>query len=351
MKKWVVLVGLIAISAIGFGFLGKKKPKSFAIPLPEYVARHFHSPNFPTKDNPTTLEGFELGRRLFYDKRLSKTNTISCGSCHLPQFAFSDTARFSKGIHDSLGDKNSMSLANISWSGKFFWDGRAANLKDQIHDPVIDSREMGNTWEDVVNTVKNDDYYKSAFRAAFPKQSINATTIKNALEQFVANIYSFQSKYDDYYYNRNTALFTEQEKKGLKLFNSKAQCINCHNTVLFTNNQFLNNGLDSIPNLGHFNATGVEEDRGLMKTPTLRNVALTPPYMHDGRFKTLDEVIDFYNTKVNPNSTNLDFRMERFIRPGGLGLNHEEKQALKAFLHTLTDTQFIQNKYYSDPWL
>lgn len=351
MNKLKVFFILFLIVAIGFGFIRKSKPIPLAIYLPEYVKKSFHSPNFPNNSNPATQEGFELGKRLFYDVQLSKSKTISCASCHVQALAFSDTAQFSKGMDDVLGDRNSMTLANIGWSSRFFWDGRAALLKDQIHDPIIDKREMGNTWADVIDYVKSEPIYQPLFKKAFPKQkTIDEQGIKNALEQFVSSIYSFQSRYDDYTYNFNRKALNEQELLGLKLFNSKAQCGNCHNSVLLSNHQFMNNGLDATPNIGLYNATANPSDKGLMKTPSLRNVAITPPYMHDGRFKNLDEVLNFYNTQVAASSPNIDFRMDAFIKPGGLGLTNTEIAAIKAFLHTLTDSTLLNNPVYHNPW-
>lgn len=350
MKKFLVVLLLISFVAVGFSFIKKTKPTPLKIALPEYVSRGFHSPNFPNATYPVTQEGFELGRHLFYDINLSKSKTISCASCHIQTAAFTDTSRFSIGVADSIGDRNSMPLANIGWSSRFFWDGRAADLISQIHDPVIDAREMANTWADVVQYVQSNPVYKPMFQSAFPKKEINATQIKNAIAQFVGSIYSFQSRYDDYAYNFNRSALNAQEIRGLQLFNNKAQCANCHNTLLFTNHQFMNNGLDAQPQLGLYNATGKIEDKGLQKTPSLRNVAVTAPYMHDGRFKDLHEVVDFYNTNVQASSPNLDFRMLRFVQPGGLGLNQSEKEDLIAFLHTLTDTVLLSNPIYSNPW-
>lgn len=350
MKKGSVLCGLVILAWCGFNFTSPAKKSVFRWPLPQQVTHSFHSPNFPEKDNPLSREGFDLGRRLFYDTRLSATNTISCASCHRQEFAFSDTATFSSGIYDRTGDRNSMSLANIGWSSRFFWDGRAGSLQEQIHHPVIDTREMGSTWDDIITYVKASPLYREAFRKAFPKEKIGENTIKKALELFTANIYSFNSRYDDYFYNGHQVVYSEQEKAGLKLFNGKAQCSGCHNTVLFTNHQFMNNGLDSSASPGLYNATMQPTDRGLQKTPSLRNVALTPPYMHDGRFRNLEEVLNFYNTGVHPESVNLDFRMAPFTRKDGLGLTKEEQEAIIAFLHTLTDSTLLLHPMYSDPW-
>lgn len=352
MKKKSVVISLIVLALAGFNFIGKKKLTPLSIPLPDHVTRSFHSPNFPAQDNPASKEGFELGRRLFYDKNLSSNKTISCASCHIQEFAFSDTARFSRGTVGQTGDRNSMPLANIGWGSRFFWDGRAPVLTDQIHAPVEDTREMDNTWEQVTAYVKGDERYQEAFKTVFRKEGIRPETIKKAIAQFVGNIYSFSSKYDAYFYNGTSALFTEQEQNGMRLFNGKARCNNCHNTVLFSNHQFMNNGLDAPEQsaLGLMKATGKETDRALQKTPSLRNIALTPPYMHDGRFATLAAVLAFYNSDVHPNSPNIDFRMDAFTRKGGLGLTHQEQKDIIAFLHTLTDTTLGTNPLYANPW-
>lgn len=350
MKKLIVLCSLSLVMVGGFVFAKKKTPTPYKIALPSYVARNFESMHFPNADNPMTVEGVELGRHLFYDKNLSKGKNISCASCHIQAFAFTDSARFSVGFENQIGDRNSMPLANLGWSSAFFWDGRSATLIDQIHEPLIDKREMASTWADALAYVKSSAYYTQAFRDAFPKTKISDVLIKKALEQFILSITSFNTRYDQYFYQDKTDALTAQEIRGFKLFTGKAQCTNCHNTVLVANNQFMNNGLDSMPNMGYYNATALERDWGLMKTPTLRNVGLTAPYMHDGRFETLEEVVHFYNNNVNKLSKNLDFRLGKFTRKGGLGLNQEEVTDLISFLHALTDSTLVTNPQYSDPW-
>ena len=350
MKKMFVLCGLSIVMVCGFMFAKKKTPTPYKIALPSYVARNFESMHFPNADNPMTVEGVDLGRHLFYDKNLSKGKNISCASCHIQAFAFTDTAKFSVGFENRIGDRNSMPLFNLGWSSAFFWDGRSNTLLEQIHQPLIDQREMASSWDSAVSYVKSSAYYQKAFKSAFPKEKITDLLLKKALEQFILSISSFNTPYDRYYYQDQAAAMTAQEIRGFKLFNGKAQCTNCHNTVLVANNQFLNNGLDSIPNMGLYKKTGLDRDWGLMKTPSLRNVGLTAPYMHDGRFATLEDVVHFYNHNVNKHSTNLDFRLGRFTRAGGLGLNNEEVADLISFLHALTDTSIATNPQYSDPW-
>lgn len=347
MKKWGVIFILLTAISICYSF-SRYKLTPFTIPVPTYINSRIGSMNFPDKENPLTIEGIALGRQLFYDKNLSASKTISCGSCHIQAFAFTDTARFSKGFENDIGDKNSMSLVNLGWNNKFFWDGRAGNLQDQIHDPIIDKREMANTWAEVLTYINQQSHYKKAFQQIFKSKRIGDTEVKKAIEQFVASIISFNTPFDQYYYLDNNNAINDTAKQGLKLFFGKAKCGNCHNGVLLTNQQFLNNGLDSLPHTGHYNASLKNTDKGLFKTPTLRNIALTAPYMHDGRFENLEAVLNFYNSKVNKHSPNLDFRMEPFIK--GLALTPVEIKQLIVFLHTLTDSSLLINAAYADPY-
>lgn len=345
MKKLGVII-LICLSLMVVSF-NVKKLTPFFIPIPSHVASRIGSMNFPSMNNPMSAEGVALGRTLFYDKNLSGNKNISCGSCHMQQFAFTDTAQFSKGFEDKTGDKNSMSLVNLGWNTKFFWDGRVNTLLDQIHDPIIDQREMANTWADVLQYLNSQNHYKAAFNKVFNSKKITDNEVKKAIEQFIVTIISFNTPFDDYYYKDNNSAISDNAKKGLKLFFGKARCGNCHNSILLTNQQFMNNGLDSIPLLGLYNGTLQTAHKGLFKTPTLRNIGLTSPYMHDGRFKNLEEVLHFYNNNVQGSSINLDFRMQPFI--GGLGLDKIEINQIIEFLHTLTDSSLINNPAYSDP--
>ncbi len=336
MKKTIFILTLIVVSFSIQSFIAYRgnKPKltPFQFNLPDYITKGFMSMNLP-EDNPLTVEGVALGKQLFFDTRLSNNNTISCGSCHLQEFAFTDTSRFSKGIDGILGDRNSMSLFNLGWSSRFFWDGRAASLREQIHEPIIDKREMASTWADVIDFIKKDKNYTRQFKQIFDTETITDDIVKKAIEQFVFSLTSFNSRYDQYWHlDQNNALNTE-EIKGLKIFTNN--CTHCHSHGLLTDNLFHNNGLDSVPNLGLYNATADKKDLGKMKTPTLRNVALTAPYMHDGRFQTLEEVIEFYSNNIQTTSPNLDDH----IKPFGKGMNfsEEEKKQLIAFLHSLNE--------------
>lgn len=352
MKKLTIVAVLVSICTI-VTLAGNKKSKTiggltpYTIPLPGFVGDYFDKmPVDP--ENPLTVEGIALGRRLFYDKKLSANNTLSCGSCHKQQFAFADNKQFSLGVHDSIGIMNSMSLFNMGWAKNFFWDGRAPSLPEQANDPIVNRIEMASNWGDVLNNLHKDKDYPRLFKKVFGSDKINSTMVMRALTQFELTLVSFNTKFDKYYFDGQADALTAQEERGLDIFFGFGNCNHCHSDVLLTDNFFRNNGLDLNPKPGLYNTTGKETDRGRMKVPSLRNVALTAPYMHDGRFRTLDEVIDFYSTGIHQKSPNIDEHMVPF--GSGLQLTPEQKADLIAFLHTLTDSSFIKNKAFSDPF-
>ena len=239
-------------------------------------------------DNPITVEGVALGRLLFFDPLLSADSTIACASCHLPEFAFSDTARFSRGVAGFTG-RNSMSVANLAWAPSLFWDGRAASLEAQVLAPVADPVEMGETWDNVELKLRRHHDYPALFDAAFPDQLITRDLVARAIAQYERTLLSGQSRYDRFL--RGEVGFNDEELLGETVFNSeRGDCFHCHGTILLSDNRFHNNGLDADPSdTGRAGVTGDDADRGRFRTPTLRNIELTPPYMHDGRFATLEE--------------------------------------------------------------
>lgn len=352
MKKLIVITLLGSICTVAT-LAGKGKPKPpggltpYTIPLPEFVSDYFDKmPVDP--DNPLTVEGIALGRRLFYDKKLSANNTLSCASCHKQEFAFADNKKFSAGVHDSMGIMNSMALFNLGWAKNFFWDGRAPSLPEQANDPVINRIEMASNWGDVLDNLRRDKDYPLLFKKVFGSEKINSTMVMRALSQFELTLVSFNTKFDQYYFDGQADAVTVQEERGLDIFFGYGKCNHCHSDVLLTDNFFRNNGLDLVPQPGLYNTTGKETDRGRMKVPSLRNIALTAPYMHDGRFQTLEEVVDFYSTGIHQKSPNAD---EHIVPLGrGLQLTPGQKADLVAFLHTLTDSAFITNKAFSDPF-
>jgi len=302
-------------------------------------------------DNPMTVEGVALGRRLFYDELLSGDNTQSCASCHKQEFGFSDDNRFSEGITGALGNRQAMPIINLGWNTRgFFWDGRAATLELQALGPVVNPIEMNTTWPAVAAKLNAHSEYPSLFKQAFDADVIDSTHVTKALAQFMRTLISGNSRMDKWYVRQEVQL-TAQELRGYTVFNSEVgDCFHCHSLGggLNTDNKYHNNGMDTVfPDAGRFNVTGDPADIGTFRTPTLRNIELTAPYMHDGRFFTLEEVIDHYSEHVKVSST-IDPLME-LVGMGGAHLSDEDKQALIAFLRTFTDPDFVSNPEFSDP--
>ncbi|MCB9251809.1 MAG: c-type cytochrome [Flavobacteriales bacterium] len=306
-------------------------------------------------DNPLSRAGVELGRFLFYDKLLSENNSISCGSCHNQAMAFTDNNKvFSEGTVKQLGTRNSMPTFNLMWFDSLFWDSRAQRLKQLVLMPIENPLEMNTTPEQVVEKLKKLQDYKDKFRNAFGTEEITVEKMAMALEQFLKTIVSDNSRFDKA--KRGELALTDLEKRGFELAGQKG-CFNCHSTSLFTDNLSHNTGLDFVSNQGgQFKDNGlggftkIKNHEGKFKTPSLRNVALSSPYMHDGRFKTLEEVLEFYDegVKSNLNSRNISFE---FMQQGTLNkLTPQDTKALLAFLNSLTDYDLISNPKFSDPF-
>jgi cytochrome c peroxidase len=322
---------------------------------------HFKTPgarrfdNTPT-DNPVTDDGATLGRVLFYDTRLSANNTTSCGSCHAQSRSFTIPERFGKGFEGKLTDRNAMSLVNLRYypRGRFFWDERARSLEDQVLMPIQSKTEMGQDLIKLVDLLARDDRYPGLFRKAFGDDKVTKERIARALAQFLRSMVSYQSKYDEGRAKVRSVRedfdnFTAQENRGKSLFLS--HCASCHlpggQDAHFTMDRPRNNGLDadakkSDGGVGDVTLSGA--DLGLFKSPSLRNVEFTAPYMHDGRFATLEAVIDHYNRDVKPHP-NVDGRVRR-----RLNLSEAERAALVAFLKTLSDRKFVSDPKFSDPF-
>ncbi len=297
-------------------------------------------------DNPLTQEGVALGRQLFHDTRLSVNRTQSCASCHDQTHAFADVRRFSMGAQEQVGGRNAMPLFNLAWQQSFFWDGRAATLREQVLMPIQDKHEMNETLPNVVAKLSEDEECKMAFKQAFGSAEITSERIAKALEQFLLTLVSQESRFDRA--ARKVAELTESEKRGLRLFVTEfdpkrglrgADCFHCHGGTLFTSQQFANNGLElAKDDLGRMAVTQNAADRGKFKTPSLRNIARTAPYMHDGRFATLEEVVEHYSSGVQRTDT-LDANLAKHPE-GGIQFTAQEKADLVAFLQTLTDESF-----------
>lgn len=312
-------------------------------------------------DNPITKEGVALGRMLFYEERLSANNTISCASCHRQKLAFTDGMPFSTGV-DGFGTKrNSMSLTNLLWVENLFWDGRSQSLEEQALFPLTDPHEMGQPLEASSKKLTATNHYPALFEKAFGSREIDGEKIAKALAQFQRTLISANSKYDQYL--RGEYKPTDAELRGLKLFTEAPQadknirganCIHCHSTPKTFSETFHNNGLDRIQrDSGREEFTKLAEDRGRFRVPTLRNIAVTAPYMHDGRFWSLNEVLDHYSDHIRESETLSPFISGVSNKPGNLGLmlTKEEKRDIISFLHMLTDDDFLTNPEFSDPEL
>jgi len=299
--------------------------------------------------NPLTVEGAALGRMLFYEKALSDNYTLSCGSCHKQEEAFSDSRRFSIGTDGSIGRRQAMSIANMAFDLDFFWDGRANSLERQASLPVIDHAEMRNTWPAVVARLRSMPLYPPLFRKAFGSEAIDSIRVVQAIAQFERTLLSFNSRWDRYTYAGETDAMNEQELRGMDLFFRRAHCNDCHRAPLFADHGMRNNGLDLVyADGGLGELTGNPSDHGKFKVPTLRNIALTAPYMHDGRFTALDEVVQFYADEVHTESPQIDNHMLPWLI-GQVNLSAEDRADLVAFLEALTDNSFVTNPAFSDP--
>jgi cytochrome c peroxidase len=356
MKKFV---GIFIILSL----ISCRKEKIGFKPTPYNLIKPSHFPNMVVPDdNPLTNEGVELGRFLFYEKRLSGDNSMSCASCHMPENGFSDPNQYSVGIDGIAGTRQSMALVNLGWENFFFWDGRASTLEKQILEPIPNPIEMHQSWKDAVAKLNADVNYRNRFFRAFNEEGIDSIKVAKAIAQFLRTLISAESKYDVMYkYENSMALnATEQsilatidpeEWAGYDLFKSLngADCFHCHNGPLMQVKKYSNNGLmpNSINDLGRAHVTNNPEDNYKFKVPTLRNIALTAPYMHDGRFATLDEVIEHYSSGIHMSPT-IDPLIE-FGSQGGVQLDAQEKYLLKKFLLTLTDNNFINNPSFKDP--
>lgn len=292
-------------------------------------------------NNPMTYEGIALGKKLFYDPILSGDNTQSCASCHLQINGFTDPNQFSTGIDGVQGNRNAMPLINLGWQTKFFWDGGANGLESQVLGPITNPIEMHEDLANAIAELSADADYPSLFKAAFGTEEITSQSIMRAIAQFERTLISGNSKYDKYM--RGEVQLTQQELDGMNLFSDmdKGDCVHCHVMgSTFSDFEFRNTGLDSIyADAGRYIITLNENDRGKFKTPSLRNIELTAPYMHDGRFQTLLECVQHYNTGFHY-SQNLDPNLF-FATKGRMTI--QEMEAIVAFMKTLTDTEFITN--------
>ena len=319
---------------------------SNATPYRFTFSKFFPQPALPL-DNPLTDEGVDLGRRLFHETQLSGNNRQSCASCHQATNGFTDAKKFSLGAEGQVGTRNSMPLFNLAWKTAFFWDGRAPSLREQVLEPIENPIEMHETLTNVVSKLRARPDYQKDFARAFGSPDLTADRIARALEQFLLTQVSSHSKFDRSL--TGEVELSAEEKRGFELFHTEydprreqfgADCFHCHGGALFQSQGFANNGFDaSFSDLGRFLVTKKDGDKGRFSVPSLRNVARTAPYMHDGRFATLEEVIGHYSTGVKRSAT-LDPNLAKHP-DGGVPLSAEDRRALVAFLKTLTDERFV----------
>jgi len=332
------------------------------------VPAGFPTPAIPA-DNPLTNEGVALGRMLFYEKALSSTGSMSCGSCHQQNKAFTDGLAKAVGVDGVANPRGSMSLANVMWSTTLTWDGAFSTLEAQAKHPIENSIELHQPLTVGVSKLQKSVTYPSLFLAAFGTRTITEDLVLKALTQFERTLISSNSRYDKYLANGRQG-FTADEKEGLRLYTTHitpsigapgrgAECFHCHTLPLMSSNyaaQFFNNGLDlTFSDPGRGGVTGLPADQGKFVAPTLRNITLTAPYMHDGRFTTLEQVLDHYSDHVQMTSPGLDPNLilginDPLFNPGKMGLTTTEKRQVLAFLKTLTDSTFVTDKRFSSPF-
>jgi cytochrome c peroxidase len=337
--KITIYFSLFIIASLFLIAAGKKlyapTPIAFIIP------KGFPKP--PTNifsKNTLTEEGFQLGKKLFYDARLSKDGQVSCASCHQQFAAFSTYDHdLSHGVFNSFSTRNAPALINLAWMKEWHWDGGINHLDNQPLFPLSAANEMGEKLDTVLQKIKADKDYGNLFTKAFGSSNITTERMQKAFTQFVGSLVSANSKYDKV--KRGEEKFILPEEKGYDIF--KANCNTCHKEPLFTDNSFRNNGmpLNRFKDVGRQAITLNSKDSLKFKVPTLRNIALSLPYMHDGSFGSLDKVIDHY-TNLDTALTNLDPLLQKKI-----SMTEREKKQLVLFLFTLTDTSFTKNKRFT----
>lgn len=324
---------ILLLCAICSGFV-------FYPPVRFIVPKNWPKPAYDFSKNKLSNEKIDLGRRLFYDPILSKDNTVSCASCHSPYNAFAHVDHaLSHGIGDSIGFRNAPSLMNLAWQKSFMWDGAISNLDEQAIFPITHPKEMGEDIYKVIEKLNSFEKYPIYFNDAYGDSLITKDRVLKSISQFLLTLVSSDSKYDSVM--RNQSEFTTQEKNGYKVF--RQNCSVCHKEPLFTNGEFANNGLSvnsKLNDIGRMKITGKRSDSLLFKVPTLRNIQFTYPYMHDGRFLKLSEVISHYQNGIHLSATLSEKLKNKF------SITADDKVDLISFLLTLTDRHFVFNPAY-----
>ncbi|MDP4267166.1 MAG: cytochrome c peroxidase [Bacteroidota bacterium] len=324
-------------------------PTPYKVEIPKFFPTDIYIPS----DNPLTNEGVELGRYLFYDGKLAGRNSpdsmMSCGTCHIQQYSFKNGKANAYGITGIKTPHTMLPLINLLWNpNTLLWNGKVGKIEDLIPMGITAPHELNTTISKAVDAIKKNPVYPSMFKKAFGTEEINIDRISKAIAQFVRTLISSNSKFDKYL--RGEGNLTAEEMDGYSIFSSETgDCFHCHGTVLFTTNLFYNNAKDSVftDTRDRYSITHNPSDIGAYVAPTLRNIELTAPYMHDGRFKTLEEVVDFYSEGL-VRSLYVHPLMKK-INQGGAQLTSTQKKNLILFLKTLTDNDFVTNPKYSKP--
>lgn len=319
-----------------------EKDEPYSLEYPSY----FSKMTFDTSENSLTKNGVELGRKLFYEGRLSRNNTISCGFCHIQENAFTHHGHtVSHGVDDRIGIRNAPPIQNMAFLQRFMWDGVIHNLNEQAISPITDINEMDSSIPEIVSKLNVDAKYKKLFKAAYGDENITGERILKALSQFMATMISADSKYDRMKQGKEN--FSSEELQGMDLFQQK--CSSCHSGELFTDESFRNTGMyynTQFKDAGRYRVTLEQVDWMKFRVPSLRNIEYTAPYMHDGRFYTLDAVINFYSDNVE-DQPNLDPQLKQNGHIG-IAMNTQEKQLIITFLKTLSDKNFISNPKFAE---
>lgn len=348
-KLTLTIAGILGIITVFNACKKDKDPDAFAggTPYPLVTPAGLPQMVIPA-NNPLTVEGVALGRKLFYDPILSGNNTQSCASCHRQLHSFTDSSlQFSIGIDGIAGERNGMPIVNLGYQKKFFWDGGAADLESQVIGPIQNPVEMHANLADVIHKLNTHAEYPALFKKAFGTDTISTPLLMKAIAQFERTLVSGNSRYDMYVLGRAT--LNAQELRGLELYQSatSGDCVHCHTLGgTFSDFEFRNNGVDSIySDAGRYRITLNGSDSGKFKTPSLRNIALTAPYMHNGRFATLQQCLDHYNTGFHYSP-----QLDPVLATQAKGrMTAQDMQDIIAFLNTLTDTAFIHNAGFSKP--
>ncbi|WP_298115776.1 cytochrome c peroxidase [Flavobacterium sp.] len=339
---------LLVIFSVFLGCSNDDAEEYQNIPIDFQVPSNFPPLAYDLANNPLTEKGFELGKKLFYDGRLASDGLVSCGFCHIQEDAFTHHGHtVSHGVDNNVGNRNTPPIQNLAFQTAFMWDGATTHLDLQPIIPFTSPIEMNGNFSNAITMMKGDATYRKLFKQAFADGEINSENMLKALGQFMVMVTSSNSKFDKFRRNEVGGSLTSEELDGYEIFNEK--CASCHATDIFTDNSYRNNGLPVNPavnDIGRYRVTELAEDIYKFKVPSLRNIEKTAPYMHDGRFFTLDAVLNHYASGV-VNSATLDSSLNN---SGVLGipLTSSEKTKLIAFLKTLTDYDYLSNPKFAE---